>query len=83
MDSLSRTIIRSETYLIVVIPLMVFTSGAIKGFAINLVWGVLVGTYSSNCIAPVLLRLFHKVDPIDKVKEKKEEESYHIGDAYV
>lgn len=82
-ESLSRTIITSLTTLFAVIPLMVFTSGAIKGFAINLVWGVLVGTYSSNCIAPVLLRLFHKVDPIDKVKEKKEEESYHIGDAYV
>ncbi|MDD5972444.1 MAG: protein translocase subunit SecF, partial [Spirochaetales bacterium] len=82
-ESLSRTIITSLTTLFAVIPLAIFTSGAIKGFAINLVWGVLVGTYSSNCIAPVLLRLFHKVDPIDKVKEKKEEESYHIGDAYV
>lgn len=82
-ESLSRTIITSLTTLFAVIPLAIFTTGAIKGFAINLVWGVLVGTYSSNFIAPVLLRLFHKIDPINKVKEKKKDESYHIGDAYV
>lgn len=82
-ESLSRTIITSLTTLFAVIPLAIFTTGAIKGFAINLVWGVIVGTYSSNFIAPVLLRLFHKIDPINKVKEKKKEEGYHIGDAYV
>lgn len=82
-ESLSRTIITSLTTLFAVIPLALFTTGAIKGFAINLVWGVIVGTYSSNFIAPVLLRLFHKIDPINKVKEKKKEEGYHIGDAYV
>lgn len=82
-ESLSRTIITSLTTLFAVIPLALFTTGAIKGFAINLVWGVIVGTYSSNLIAPVLLRLFHKIDPINKVKEKKKEEGYHIGDAYV
>ena len=82
-ESVSRTIVTSLTTLFAVIPLAIFTTGAIKGFAINLVWGVLVGTYSSNFIAPVLLRLFHKIDPINKVKEKKKDESYHIGDAYV
>ena len=82
-ERLSRIIITKFINLFSIIHLAIFTTGAIKGFAINLVWGVIVGTYSSNFIAPVLLRLFHKIDPINKVKEKKKEEGYHIGDAYV
>ncbi len=82
-ESLTRTVITSLTTLFAVIPLALLSSGAIRLFAINLIWGVVVGTYSSNCIAPLFLRALHKIDPIDRVKEKKEEESYHIGDAYV
>lgn len=82
-ESLTRTVITSLTTLFAVIPLAILSTGSIRLFAINLIWGVIVGTYSSNCIAPYFLHLLHKVDPIDRVKEKKEEESYHIGDAYV
>ena len=82
-ESLTRTVITSLTTLFAVIPLAILSTGSIRLFAINLIWGVIVGTYSSNCIAPYFLHLLHKVDPIDRVKEKKEEESYHIGYAYV
>ncbi|MGN0906894.1 MAG: protein translocase subunit SecF [Bullifex sp.] len=82
-ESLTRTVITSLTTLFAVIPLAILSKGAIRLFAINLIWGVITGTYSSNFIAPSFLLTLHKVDPIDRVKEKKEEESYHIGDAYV
>jgi preprotein translocase subunit SecF len=55
-QSLSRTIITSLTTLLAVLALYVFGTGAIEDFALNLIVGILVGTYSSIFIAsPVLL----------------------------
>lgn len=55
-QSLSRTIITSLTTLLAVSALYVFGTGSIKDFALNLIVGILVGTYSSIFIAsPVLL----------------------------
>ena len=55
-QSLSRTIITSLTTLLAVLALYLFGTGAIKDFALNLIIGILVGTYSSIFIAsPVLL----------------------------
>lgn len=73
-ESFSRTIITTLTTLLAIVPLAIFSSGDIKLFAINLVWGLIVGAYSSSFIAPSLLLFFHKFKPIDVIKEKKEEE---------
>lgn len=73
--SLTRTIITSLTTLFAIVPLAFFATGDIKLFAINLTWGILVGGYSSNFIAPALLHYFHKIWPINIEKEKEEEYS--------
>ncbi len=55
-QSLSRTLITSLTTLLAVLALYFFGSGLIKDFALNLIIGIVVGTYSSIFIAsPVLL----------------------------
>ncbi|HDQ14758.1 MAG TPA: protein translocase subunit SecF [Sediminispirochaeta sp.] len=55
-QSLSRTLITSLTTLLAVGALYAFGIGVIKDFALNLIVGILVGTYSSVFIAsPVLL----------------------------
>ena len=55
-QSLSRTIITSLTTLLAVIAIFLFGTGVIKIFALNLMIGVIVGTYSSIFIAsPILL----------------------------
>ena len=55
-QSLSRTIITSLTTLLAVVALYVFGTGSIEDFALNLIVGIVVGTYSSIFIAsPVLL----------------------------
>lgn len=55
-QSLSRTLITSLTTLLAVLSLYVFGTGAIQDFALNLIVGILVGTYSSVFIAsPILL----------------------------
>lgn len=70
-QSLSRTLITSLTTLLAVIPLFIFATGAIKLFALNLIIGIIVGTYSSIFIAsPVLLTL------MKRIKHKSDE---HLG----
>ena len=79
-QSFTRTAITTLTTLFAIVPLAIFGSGEIKLFAINLIWGLVIGAYSSSFIAPSLLMFFHKYFPIDKIKEKKEEEEYSLVD---
>ncbi len=57
-ETLSRTILTSVTTLIALISLYVFGTEVIKGFTFAMIWGVLVGTYSSIFIAAPLLLIF-------------------------
>ena len=55
-QSLSRTLITSLTTLLAALSLYIFGTGSIKDFALALIIGVVVGTYSSIFIAsPILL----------------------------
>ncbi len=55
-ETLSRTIITSLTTLLVVLSLVIFGGAVIRDFAITLLIGVLIGTYSSIFIgSPVLV----------------------------
>jgi len=55
-ETLSRTIITSLTTLLVVLSLVIFGGAVIRDFAVTLLIGVLIGTYSSIFIAsPVLV----------------------------
>jgi len=65
-QTLSRTIITSLTTLIVVACLFVFGSEAIKDFALALLIGIGVGTYSSVYIASPVLIWWHKKRAIVK-----------------
>lgn len=77
-QSLSRTIITSLTTLIAVLALYLFGTGPIKDFALNLIIGIVAGTYSSIFIAsPILLgwtnvakrKALKKSGVADKIKE--------------
>ena len=57
-ENLSRTLVTSLTTLLALAALFVIAGGAIRGFTVALIWGVLIGTYSSLYIAtPALLAL--------------------------
>ena len=57
-ETLARTIMTSLTTLLALAALYAFGGAVIRGFAIALIWGVLIGTYSSIALAvPVLLYL--------------------------
>ena len=55
-ETLSRTVMTSVTTLLALFALYVFGGAVIRDFAIALIWGVLIGTYSSIALAvPILL----------------------------
>jgi preprotein translocase subunit SecF len=55
-QSLSRTVITSVTTLLAVTAIYVFATGTIEAFALKLIVGIIIGTYSSIFIAsPILL----------------------------
>ncbi len=53
--TLSRTILTSVTTLLALFALYIFGGEVIQGFVIGLIWGVLIGTYSSIALAVPLL----------------------------
>ena len=55
-DTLSRTVVTSVTTLLALLSLFIFGGEVIKGFTFAMIWGVLVGTYSSIFVAAPLLR---------------------------
>ncbi len=62
-ETLSRTVMTSVTTLIALIALYTLGGEVIRGFTFAMIWGVLVGTYSSIFIAsPLLLHLGVKRD---------------------
>jgi len=59
-QSLSRTLFSSLTTVLAILPLAIFASGAIQLFAIEMVFGIVVGAYSSNLLAPALFMWISK-----------------------
>ena len=57
-DTLSRTVMTSLTTLLALLALYIFGGAVIRGFSFAMIWGIVVGTYSSIFIAaPLLLYL--------------------------
>jgi preprotein translocase subunit SecF len=55
-QSLSRTLITSLTTLLAVLAIYIFATGPIQTFALNMIIGILIGTYSTIFVAsPILL----------------------------
>jgi len=62
-ETLSRTVMTSLTTLLALIALAIFGGEVIRGFCIALIWGVVIGTYSSMYIAVPAL-LWTKLTPV-------------------
>lgn len=57
-ETLSRTVMTSVTTLLALLSLYILGGEVIRGFSFAMIWGVVVGTYSSICLAvPLLLYL--------------------------
>jgi preprotein translocase subunit SecD len=54
-ETLSRTVMTSVTTLLALLALFVLGGDVIRGFVFAMIWGVIVGTYSSVFVASVIL----------------------------
>jgi preprotein translocase SecF subunit len=69
-ETLARTTMTSLTTLLALVALAVVGGPVIRGFTIALIWGVLIGTYSSIFIAtPILLHLKLRAETVAPVAE--------------
>jgi len=67
-STLSRTLKTSLTTLLALVSIYFFGGEILKGFSFALIWGVLIGTYSSIFVAaPVLIYFNVKRDWSEKV----------------
>ena len=58
-QTLSRTVMTSVTTLLALLALFALGGAVIRDFSIALIWGVLIGTYSSIWVATALLLFFN------------------------
>ena len=57
-ETLSRTVMTSVTTLLALFSLYILGGEVIRGFSFAMIWGVVIGTYSSICLAVPLLLYF-------------------------
>ena len=70
-QTLSRTVMTSVTTLIALAALYVLGGAVIADFSFAMIFGVLIGTYSSICLAvPMLLHLDLDRNPVDEDESK-------------
>jgi preprotein translocase SecF subunit len=58
-ETLARTVMTSGTTLLALLALVIFGGPVIRGFTIAMIWGVVIGTYSSVYVASPLLVHFN------------------------
>ena len=74
-ETLSRTVMTSVTTLLALMAIVIFGGAVLRDFAIAMIWGVLIGTYSSVFVAVGLLSRFDiKRSDDDNAVEKPEYE---------
>lgn len=71
-QSLSRTLITSVTTLIAVTAIYVFATGPVQLFALNMIVGVVIGTYSSIFIASPVFYGLQKSGRLRRAKRDRE-----------
>ena len=79
-ETLSRTVMTSVTTLLALLSLFFFGGEIISGFSIALIWGVVIGTYSSICLAvPLLLLLNLKRSSLSNPDKRPDKASADAG----
>jgi preprotein translocase SecF subunit len=68
--TLSRTVMTSMTTALSVVPLVLFGGDTLNGFAACILWGIVIGTYSSIFVASCLL-LYLPAITLGQTKEDK------------
>jgi preprotein translocase SecF subunit len=73
--TLTRTVLTSVTTLLALVSLFLFGGEVIRGFTMGLIWGVMIGTYSSVGLAVPLLSFLNPRGAAGGSQDKAEEAS--------
>ena len=73
-QTLARTVMTSFTTLLALLALLLVGGPVIRGFTIAMIWGVVIGTYSTVYVAsPMVLHLHLRREPVMQAAEPAEE----------
>jgi len=75
-STLSRTTVTSGLTLLSVLALALFGGEVIRGFSIAMIWGIVIGTYSTICVASPLLIYMH----LHRIRGKESTDPKSKGD---
>ncbi len=75
-DTLSRTVLTSFTTLLALFALYFFGGDIIRGFAFAMIWGVIIGTYSSIFVAAPILTFLN----LDRTRRAQDDEEAEADD---
>ena len=74
-ETLARTVMTSLTTLLALIALAIFGGPVIRGFTIAMIWGVVIGSYSTVYVAsPIVLHLNLRREPVAQPAEARKDD---------
>ena len=65
-ETLSRTVMTSVTTMLALLAIVLFGGAVLRDFALAMMWGVLIGTYSSIFVAVGMLAFFDLKKDLDE-----------------
>ena len=65
-ETLSRTVMTSVTTMLALLAIVLFGGAVLRDFALAMMWGVLIGTYSSIFVAVGMLAFFDLKKNLDE-----------------
>jgi preprotein translocase subunit SecF len=72
-ETLARTVMTSLTTLLALLALLIAGGPTVRGFTIAMIWGVVIGTYSTIYVAaPMVLHLHLRREPAAQAAESPE-----------
>ena len=74
-ETLSRTVITSVTTLVALFIIFFFGGAVLSDFSLEMIWGVLIGTFSSIFVAVAILTFFN-IDKGEKIQDEKNVPEY-------
>ena len=74
-ETLSRTVITSVTTLVALFIIFFFGGAVLSDFSLAMIWGVLIGTFSSIFVAVAILTFFN-IDKGEKIQDEKNVPEY-------
>jgi preprotein translocase subunit SecF len=64
-ETLARTTITGLSTMLAVLALYILGGEVIRGFSLAMLWGIVIGTYSSICLAvPLMLYMYVRPAPV-------------------